>query len=240
MEELIRLYKEMIEFVNKKNIRTKDKKLTSLFHVKGNLYKGDLMIIGRAVNGWDEGEWVHGELNSIDEIERYVEKIMNISITTERCPLKWVKECWGNTTGYNTKKSAFWRTVQKLLIEKELKDYWWSRIIWTNLYKIAPYEGNNPKLTLMKLQLDKCCEILKKEIEIYRPQNIVCFTGVDWFEVFSNRIDNINLLEVDDKTVDAVGKYMFNDNTFSNIIIAKHPQGKDENMMVHEIQKYCI
>lgn len=44
MDELMRLYEEMIEIVNENNIRTEDNKLTALFHMKGNLFKGDVMV----------------------------------------------------------------------------------------------------------------------------------------------------------------------------------------------------
>lgn len=65
--------------------------------------------------------------------------------------------------------------------------------MWTNLYKVAPSEGQNPKTTLIKLQEEKCIEILRKEININKPKHILFLCGLDWLEPFINNVDEMKV-----------------------------------------------
>lgn len=246
MEELIRLYIDMIEKIENSKLNTRGENLTCLFNMKGNLYNGDIMIVGRAVNGWDDAFWKHGDLRDRNTIRKHVQKIMSISENLTECPLNWVNESWGRVeydekgkVKYNSKKSAFWRLVNKIVSKIANEEFWWSKIVWTNIYKIAPDEGGNPKNKLIDIQYENCVKILSAEIELYKPKHIVFFTGLDWVKPFVKDIEKITLSSNKvNSLVEAIGNYNFNDGKKANIIIAKHPQGKPEEKMLEEILNY--
>lgn len=60
----------------------------------------------------------------------------------------WVKDGWGATDRYNTKRSAFWRAVRGVVeglgISDVEHDTWSSHLVWSNLYKLSPADGGNP------------------------------------------------------------------------------------------------
>ena len=156
--------------------------------------------------------------------------------TLQSCPLEWVESSWGSSEVYNTKKSAFWRVIKRLsqnINKLDSDESWVSKLVWSNLYKIAPSEGGNPSDSLCGYQLDSCNELFKAEIVEYKPKCIVCFTGESWFKGFL--LDNFSLIRKPEaKWVEASGTITINGFT-TQVIIAKHPQGKPEIELVNEI-----
>lgn len=197
---------------------------------RGNEYNKNLMVVGRAVNGW----YNEFELNNLN-VESMVNEIFK-QTTTSDCPLKWVENSWGSKEGYNTKSSAFWRVIKQ--VSQRLNDTssstgWASKIVWSNLYKIAPSSTGNPSDSLCDKQFVPCNELLLAEIEEYRPRVIVFFTGLDWFNGFLNEAVSLSRNK-EHSLVEAHGILKINDEDVI-IIIAKHPQGKPETEMVNEI-----
>ncbi|MGI2172150.1 uracil-DNA glycosylase family protein [Shewanella sp. MF05960] len=197
---------------------------------KGNEYNNNLMIVGRAVNGWHH----EFDMNNLN-VETMVNEIFNQAATSD-CPLKWVEDSWGINEGYNTKSSAFWRVtkqVSQCLNENSSSTGWASKIVWSNLYKIAPSITGNPSDSLCDKQFVYCNELLLAEIEEYNPRVIIFFTGLNWFNGFlSNAVSLASNKE--HSLVEAHGVLKINDEEVI-IIIAKHPQGKPEAEMVNEI-----
>lgn len=94
--------------------------------------------------------------------------------------IEWVNNLSGNTKGYNTRKSAFWRLIKKVAITY-YPDKWYSNNAWTNLYKIAPWKDCNPSRKLQNAQRKYCFELLKNEIEILSPKYVIMLTsGWEW------------------------------------------------------------
>jgi len=162
-KQLKELYKKLI---SNNLTEIKDGKLTFARYKNGSKFEESnykLMYIGRALNGWFR---LDGD-NEEEIYESAVEKVQN-----ER-----IKEFGGTI-----KRSAFWQLCKLILNEKGDYDEndWDERIVWSNLYKLAPVKGGNPNYSTIKKTLENCVEILKREIEIVKPRHIVMVTG-DWW-----------------------------------------------------------
>lgn len=199
---LIEEYSKMIKCIDQSKIRTrneKNKRLTMQFYSKGSDFERHgkkLMIVGRAVNGWDkECEWNQGYYANSSPID-LVSKAYEKSLINQ---LEWVGESWSpknkfddnGKRNYNTAKSPFWQLTKHILKnitpEKEWDENNWAlRTIWSNLYKVAPAIGGNPNNTLCKLQLEFCKNILNYEINLNKPKYILFITGENWFNDFKD------------------------------------------------------
>ncbi len=218
----------------------------------GEKYRHDLMIVGRAVNGWGEGI----RPNSLgDENERVKihDQIVNGNLYSEtgkirRCPMIWVTESAGSRPdpkkpgkkAYNTNRSAFWRTVRNVVDRLKIADInlnsWPSYIAWTNLYKISPHSGGNPNGRLCNLQLDDCKQILKAEIETNKPKRILFLTGLNWAENFLLYLNAISAKNKSYVYVDDYGHIKLESADYSSqYVVALHPQGKKESILVDEV-----
>ena len=195
---------------------------------RGNEYNNNLMVVGRAVNGW------HHEFDLKNlSVESMVDQIYKTLASD--CPLKWVEDSWVEKNGYSAKSSAFWRVTKQLsqhLNQISLNSGWASKIVWSNLYKIAPGGAGNPNDSLCDSQFTGCNELLIAEIIEYKPKVIVFFTGLDWFNGFLGEM--VTLSKTTNNLVEAHGVLKIKDKD-TKIIIAKHPQGKPESQMVSEI-----
>lgn len=235
MNRVIELYAEMLNKIEKDY--QSNETLVTHFPMKGELYAGDLMVIGRAVNGWrKETYWIPNEHN-LDERNNYLLKLESSHNPINDCPLAWVKNRWtpqekGN---YCTKKSAFWRMIYKTMCGLNLKEDWTSKIIWSNLYKVAPAENRNPSTQLKRAQREYCIHIFEEEITMWRPRNLLLLTGMDWANPIIKEIEGFNVKNIDHFAfVDGVGEIRIG-NYEARVIIAKHPQGKNESKMNQEI-----
>ncbi len=175
------------------------------------------LFIGKAVNGWITNETDLAKLFDLTNPDR---------IFARKDQIEWVNNLSGNTKGYNTRKSAFWRLIKKVS-ETYYPEKWYSNIAWTNLYKIAPWGGGNPNRKLQNAQRKYCFELLKKEIEILSPKYVIMLTsGWEWsFIKFLN--NNEEICFVGEKKW---GKYKTSMIEINGIkfIISHHPQGKNE------------
>ena len=176
-----------------------------------------VLFVGKAVNGWITDDQNVENLFSIENRER---------IFNRKDQIEWVNELSGNTKGYNTKKSAFWRVIRK--VSSELyADNWYKKIAWSNVYKIAPWNGGNPGSKMQRQQRSYCLEILKTEIETLKPEYVVMLTsGWEWF--FIQELSKQNELK-EVATIKWCGyetKMFIKDNV--KYIISHHPQGKKE------------
>lgn len=221
--ELFELYQKLLEKIYVDKELYGEDELTLWSSCVGKDYNNKLMVVGRAGNG--------GIIYLDKNKSEYKDQAFVLFKEQFYNGLQWVIDRWGVNDGkYNTKKSAFWRLSRRLseeLIEKN--DFVINKIVYSNLYKISNYEGGNPSNKLMDVQLDICRKILLKEMELYKPEIVVFFTGLgmaQWFlQDSKNKITNINYTYVE-----FVGQL---NNTI--IIVAQHPQGKSEQELFEEI-----
>jgi hypothetical protein len=229
------LLQGLLEEIGRSADKLADIELSGFLATEGAAYVGELMWIGRAVNGWK----IIGsprDFASSQHIDKTMENFGNADRDT--CQLRWITQDWGQKTNYNPATSAFWRTAKRtLLAPNEIDEFWSSRLVWSNLYKIAPSKGGNPGRKLQKIQLLFCRDILVQEIVAFRPRRVVFATGMDWAEPF---LDNPLFVRTDSKAfgqyVPGLGDLILNDEKIGEFVIAPHPQGKDEDRWVEEIR----
>lgn len=177
-----------------------------------------IMVVGRGCNGWITSSHVINVLFGSSE-----ETIFNRSDQ-----MKWVEDCTGRKEGYNTNKSAFWR-VTKRISQCFYPNEWYSNVAWSNVCKVAPWEGGNPNDALYYAQLQSCQKIFEIEIRLLSPKVVVMFTGYDWavdflkFLNYNQEPKRIMCQNWDKYTCDV---YYIKDTYF---IVTRHPQGKKED-----------
>lgn len=176
-----------------------------------------LLFVGKAVNGWVSDETDTKQLFDLDNPDR---------IFARHDQMEWIENLSGNSNGYNTRKSAFWRVIKKVAEVNNPKE-WYSHIAWSNLYKVAPWKGGNPNANLQSKQRDYCYQLLKTEIEVLSPEYVILLTS-RWEWSFLKYLNDWN----DISPISNVkwGKYktsLYHING-TNFIVSQHPQGKKE------------
>lgn len=198
--------------------------------LKGGNYGGELLVIGRAVNGW----LVNLAPSDLNDKKKLDEAITALADGTDMC---WVTKRWGARHGYNTKRSAFWRTARAVVGElgvADIKDNSWpSYISWSNLYKLARRDGGNPPSELIKLQFESCVKILEAEIYSLKPRRILLLTSKGWATPFLDKIGFTKQSSLDEPP--CVFGSLPNG---SKVAVLEHPQGKREGPMVAAAVNY--
>lgn len=186
--------------------------------------KSGLLFVGKAVNGWGKGD---------TDVTQLFDRANPDRIFAREDQMEWVNNHWGNTYEYNTRKSAFWRLI-KNVTETYYPEKWYSNIAWTNLYKVAPYKGGNPKGKLQNSQRKYCFDILKKEIEILTPKYVIFLTS-GWECTFIEHLKGSEEMKIVDEK--RWGKYETTMIEINGIkfIKSQHPQGKNESNHLNAI-----
>ncbi|MDD4347120.1 MAG: hypothetical protein PHZ11_09625 [Desulfitobacteriaceae bacterium] len=240
-EKEIELFEKLLCTIAENHKAFKEDELTAFAGSQGIKYNGNLMIVGRAVNGWTN-KWMPSQADNPLKRQSIVQDVFKLN--ESKCPMIWVSELWGNCNPdiadkYNTKRSSFWRIVRMVTGEFGVADInnadWPSYIAWTNLYKIAPSETGNPSEKLKKIQHDIARQIFIEELCQWKPKRIIFFTGRDWVEPFVKPL--VSISEV--KSVGLaqwVGKiHIQNDGVHSQFVVLPHPQGKPGQLILSSI-----
>lgn len=179
------------------------------------------MLIGRAVNGWDEYR-APGTFTKEVFIESSMKNLQNAPEAVVRGSDYKDRFEWIDTSGDSAKnaprvgidsnpdtikdkpylltRSPLWSYSKgiwtNLYGEKQpWEKRWFENIVWSNLYKIAPHDGGNPNGKLMKAQESACVNLLSCEIQYFNPTHILFITGKDWFAPFAGLFTNLKLRE---------------------------------------------
>lgn len=263
-------FKKLIKIIGEehsRNLKHRDChscRLTAFWPLRGEYFVpgNGLMIIGRAVNGWD-----HWKTNENEENDGWEPQAATSSKNCEKIikslfkfPMTWAAMQFGkdrineyqieisryskkdfrykDTGGYySSKRSAFWRVVHqtvKTLNNKGDPNKWSDYLCWSNLYKISPYNGGNPRAWLRDAEKETCIDLLRIEVDTWRPRCVLVLTGNNWYEPFRLKL-NVKIDESPGKLVEHIG---YRGSTRQKWIFAKHPQGKREDMFVKEITKH--
>lgn len=263
MDAFVNVLDEMTRQVSVAQHRNPELELSAFLPVKGNLAVGELMIVGRAPNGWGES-WRPSDAVDSHSRKKIIDEAIRSSWARDRCPMSWISRWWStlvfqcgdckkeytaktqscNECGgqkvrraYNPARSPFWRVVREathaLAIADRAKVDWPSNLIWTDLYKISPYEGGNPSSSLIRLQQSLCVQLLCEEIRHFKPRRILFLTGHDWAQPFlagmgvtyaQKHFGYVSFAEAIE-----VGSLR------PQVVVAPHPQGKPEALIVHDI-----
>ena len=204
--------------------------------------KGDLLVIGRALNQWDDDGFPISELRGKRDITKEVASILRVDPSKDSCPLAWVVDHWGHDDyEYNTARSAFWRVARKTsrALDLEWADAknWSSHLVWSNLYKASPADGPNPGNKLCSAQLDACQKILNFELETFRPARVLMLTGYDWAYDFVTE-GGFSKAHGRNGKVEWSGIWKSGKSTrHASVVVCPHPQGKPEEPIVRDAVK---
>lgn len=221
------------------------KQLTGFLSMEGNLYDNSLMVVGRSVNAWADS-WDVNLLSEINTRNDFINDTIN-SVTSngtnaEKCPMRWVTERWGSKAGYNTAKSAFWRSIKNIVeglsIADTSKEDWPSFLTWSNLYKVSPYSGGNPSNSLCSLQFEECKKLLMDEVKHYCPKKILFLTGHWALKFLDGAVKYHELPKM--KQITKVGTLACQRETEIQFVVASHPQGKPQTEWVDNVLKSFV
>lgn len=230
-------------------------KLAHFVPMKGEKYDSSeirLMLIGRAVNGWFDAD-----VNTKSEYGNYIEQLLindngKFDWIIEENGVLYNKNDLGSKGDYRL-SSPFWdysKSIFKILINDKKPDKyqeilsdarWVDYIVWTNLYKIAPTYMDNPDKEMIKLQQAECINILKYEIERYKPTHILAFTGWnDWFCNFAELMSECNFIGTNvmrgkNKNsiyLEAVGKI-----GDAKVIVTCRPENRNKEQFLNDVCK---
>ena len=222
----------------------RDKELTAAPCFAGNDYSHEdikIMIIGRAVNGWEV------EFEDCSSLENTVLSIMNQENRLDDFAKDFilydaVEDNKVVQKKYHYAKSPFLRMMRQLVGKfTNSEDNWQRRIVWSNLYKIAPRKGGNPSWTMIRDDLGLYIELVKQEINQYHPDVVVFVTDMDFFEPYPNnkKYPSFRRLvseENCDKGLNYVRLYgSFIDNSATKIIVSSRPERRPIKDVVEEI-----
>lgn len=216
--------------------------VTGFLSMAGHLYNNELMVVGRAVNGWAEGV-LPEVLSTPASATNYAATIFDSVVGYGTCPMSWVTDCWANPSNpdseYNTRKSAFWRVIRDVVAESGIantdEETWPSHIVWSNLYKVAPDGRGNPGGALRQVQLNPCISLLRQELDTYQPRRLLLLTGLSWAEPFLRDIAPTFSHVTSSSYVEATAEISHNSGCPIRVVVAAHPQGKPESIWVSEV-----
>lgn len=226
--------------IGRAGLRTPDL-VTAFLAMRGRQYTGDLMVVGRALNGWTASR-APAELATAEGASAYAREVLASVSGNGSCPMAWVTEHARAEEGkYNTNRSAFWRVIrrvaERLEIGRDQPGSWPSRLVWSNLYKVAPADGGNPSGPLLKLQQPGCMELLRLELETHRPARVLFLTGRGWAAPFLKALGASATQTDGMKYVEAAGDVHLPEGHRVRYVVAAHPQGKQESLWVDEAER---
>lgn len=202
----------------------------------GHEYTGQLMWVGRALNGAPNVGYRPAEL-ATGASPQFADDALRTAHHGSPCPMRWVTDMEGHP-GYNTRRSAFWQAAravsQRLAPDRFDTQAWPSELVWSNLYKASPERGWNPSSRMASVQRDACRELLAHEVEHFRPARIVFATGLDWAEP---------LLPPELFTITASsagvhsGTVTLGGGGIGEFVIAPHPMGKNRAKWVASVMQ---
>lgn len=241
-ENLVTIHNELLLNVADAKDVLQNATLTTFFPMRGAAYTGELMVIGRAVNGW-ASSWTPHDAVSEERRAEIIQEVVASSIREDGCPMKWVAEAWGRSRneGYNSRTSAFWRTIRGIATSLLGKtDDWWSHLVWSDLYKVAPSEGGNPASRLIRAQAEQCKLHLAEELRVWRPKRILFLTGWAWAEAFVNSLGRkVTVVSKPcpdwSRPVHWTGTIELPDGNQPSVVVCVHPQGKAESRLVADV-----
>ncbi len=227
---------ELVQAIAACSPESADDCLTTHFPMKGKAYSGELMVVGRAVNG-DKTCWTPNEALSPEWRSQNIGEWIKKGTSPEPCPLEWVSRAWGRIEQgkRNSKQSAFWRVVGR--VSRSLignPENWWSHLVWSNLYKVAPSKGWNPSSGLRRIQKPFCKKHLAEEFRLWKPKRILFLTGWNWARSFICSVGKPVGSE-HKGLVQWTGRIEFPDGTSSQVVVCVHPMGKPEDQLAGEV-----
>lgn len=207
--------------------------LCAFWPVRGGAWRDrGLMVVGRAVNGWGEGE-LSFEAADMERPEERRELVARARGYSERRGLGWVAEREGSGGPYDTARSPFWTTARGLLGATggvPGSGPWSAALAWTNLFKVAPMAGGNPTGPLREEQAEPGAALLDAEVRGWRPSAVVCLSGWGFSRPVLERLDVA-------WTGAPAGSLIERTGTGENVtwVVTPHPQRRSPERLVEAV-----
>jgi hypothetical protein len=223
-DTLISLYDELLSSLHGKNSLAKS--MTVFNAIKGKNEVPELMVVGRATNGW--GNYYNLNYDHNEQLE----KVRNNMVYAD---LLNTINSWRSKTGsgnYEINKSQFWRVTKRIaksIVKLETEEVL-NSVCYTNLYKVSP-DGYNPSQSLMRCTIESNIRILQYEINFYKPKRVLFLTGNTWAKPFICKIAT-EKYESPSPDIFFLGRYQNID-----LVVTHHPQGKGETNIVEAIRQ---
>ena len=209
--------------------------ITGGIAMRGDLYKHELMIVGRAVNGGHSKIKPAKQAHSQKHLDKFISEILE-DVTTEACPQRRIER-----GSYCINRSAFWRTSRAvtagLRIAVADDKEWTSYLVLSNLYKLSPHDCGNPNGSLQKFQQSSCVIMLALELFIYKPKRVLFLTGDNWFLPFRSALGNQITPHRSKRMayIHEAGNAILPSGHQFQYVVAPHPQGKQEGKIADDI-----
>ncbi len=207
-----------------------------------------LMLVGRAVNGWNKMN-AQNKIDFITEINnQFNNNILDKAITLNAKG----RLCFNPKSRYTLTRSPFWRTAKKIwegLVRgaNPAEPKWIENIVWSNLYKVSPYKTDNtsktanPTKMMCDLQQLICRNLLKEEIEFYKPTHILLVTDWNWIADYKeNSFLSVFLTheKTEDRYVVGTAWYECCNGVKIPVVITCRPEGNNETAFVNDVLEY--
>lgn len=232
-ESIRLLYLNLMDLLVKHNINSKHLVLFDSIHgIDYHSNSVELLVVGRANNGWDN------YFNPAFEKDKTLEQVntyrnLKLEHMEKRGDLLATVSNWKNKPGkgYNFNRSQFWRVTKRVAktITKTNSDAALNCVCYSNLYKVA-FDGKNPSVKIKRSVYKNNLNILKDEIELYKPKRILFLTGYEgWAKDFIQDLAIVGLEK-------PIPKIHFSGTlNGAEVIVVDHPQGKAETPIVEAI-----
>lgn len=165
--------------------------MTAFWPMVGCDYDAELMVVGRAPNGWSD-EVLESLVATNEGVEHVARQARSDSEGTGRCPMLWVSDQATSKADYNTNTSAFWRVARNVAaaIHRLPADAATlpSRLAWSNLYKLAPHKERNPSDAACNAQWPGVANLLAQEVEELAPARVLVMAGKQWAKDFDEQL----------------------------------------------------
>lgn len=209
----------------------------------------EFLVLGQAVNGWRSGFRLDETIDQA-KVSTSSESSNRFLGSKGHSPLDWVNVQWSNriynetcideeTTlfydgTYRAYRSFFWNVAYKLICDYygiEQSSWEWSRkLVWSNLYKIAP-DGSNPNDEQRSFQQPTAAELIRQEIEELNPKFCIVITNLSWWEPFRELLKTTTISS-DDLPPEIVSLEKYRDTV---IVVTTRPVFGDSQSHVNQI-----
>jgi len=162
-----------------------------------------ILIVGQETQGWGNDEIKFGSFQSFKNRENSIEELADA----------YRHFCFGKNSSHN--RSPFWSAYRSIakIGNSDLKPD--TNILWTNLVR-CDYDGKSILTTNENLQNNvgsKFKGVLKREIEILQPTQIIFFTGPRYDRFLIDEFPDIKMEKFNNK---------FNERTLSKFLISNN------------------
>ncbi|UXE68771.1 MAG: hypothetical protein KA713_09440 [Chryseotalea sp. WA131a] len=214
----------------------------------------DFLVYGQAANGWGSGFEIATPIDIDNKLSESILASNKYFEPLNHNPLDFINVQWDMYSyeeyllkdvgvkdfykgNYRANRSFFWNVVFKLINDYYGTDRnqssWSSKLVWSNLYKIAP-EDANPSDYEQNIQMEYSIKLLELEIKEVKPKYCIILTNGKWWEPFGKAlIQNFPTIQ------ELPSKIHYNEKFDSTkIIVTERPRfggHKLQDLFVHQI-----